>query len=117
MRMIRYNKMIVGGSSILELSEYKSRQGKETSTQELAKEMAKKSKRWTIDGEDTIGWTYSLYELLRALRNEDYNIFIHLRSREYSYDFLRSVTLTDDILDLCDELTDSCGFEFNLRGA
>ena len=77
--------------------------------------MFKKSNNWIIAGTEPIEWTYTLYELLRALRDQG-DVFIRLKSNEFGYDFLRNVTVTDDILDLCDEFVGKSGKLINVRG-
>ena len=115
MRIIKYDKMIAGSPSILELSDFKGCQGKEIATAELARDMFKKSNSWIIAGTEPIEWTYTLYELLRALRDQG-DVFVRLKSNEYGYDFLRNITVTDDILDLCDEFVGKSGKLINVRG-
>ena len=115
MRIIRYNKMTIGNPSVLELSDFKGCRGKQMTTQELANKMIKRSSMWIIEGVEPIGWTYALYELLRALKSKGATS-IRLISNEYGYDFLRSITVTDDILDLCDEFVGQNNKLINVRG-
>lgn len=119
MKTIRYSKMVIGGSnqcSTLILSSCESRQFKETYTTRLAEEMLKKSKSWIIDGEEVLDQVNALYELLRELkRGASYDVFIHLKTNHYDYWFMRGISVTDSILDLCDVLTDKHKTPLDLR--
>lgn len=120
MKQIRYKAMIVGGSSqcsILQLSDYESRQEKIQTTKSLAEDMLNKSLKWIIDGEETFSQLSALWELVKFLRSKNGNVFIHLKTHNYSYYFLRCTSLTDEILDFCDVLTDKNGISINLKEA
>lgn len=110
MKTIRYENMIVGSSnqsSILRLSDYESCQFKEVTAHSLAEDMFKKSNVWIIDGEEVLNQVGALWELLKELRELSKNqIFIHLVTHHYDYWFMRSTSITDEILDMCDVLTD-----------
>ena len=117
MKTIRYDSMVMGGSNsygILRLSDYMSRQSQNISTTELANKMLNKNKRWIIDGEEVLEQAGSLLELLRELK-KDKETFIHLKTNHYDYWFMRSTSATDEILDLCDILTDSHNKTLNLK--
>ena len=118
MRTIRYDDMIIGGSnqcSTLKLSDCGSHQGKEITTCELGKMMLDKSDSWVIEGDEPIKWTYSLYELLSFIKSENGKAFVHLKTNNYDYYFLRSTSITDEILDMCDVLTDKRHNSIDLR--
>lgn len=118
MRQIRYETMVVGDSnqcSTLRLSDYESRQEKYMTTYELGKYMLKKSHNWIIDGEEIFSQVGALLELLRYMRDECDDLFIHLVTNHYNYYFLRCTSLTDEILDCCDVLTDKDGNTIDLR--
>lgn len=120
MKTIRYDSMVIGGSnqcSILRLSDYKSHQFKEETTSNLANKMIKKSKQWIIDGEEVLNQVSSVWELLKELRinDKERELFIHLKTNHYDYWFMRSTSVTDDILDLCDVLTDKSHNSLDLR--
>jgi len=109
MRQIRYEAMIVGGSSqcsILRLSDYESRHEKSQNTEALAEEMLNRSMNWIIDGKEVFTQVSALWELVKYLRNKNNEVFIHLKTNNYNYYFLRCASLTDEILDCCDVLTD-----------
>lgn len=118
MRQIRYEAMIAGGSSqcsILRLSDYKSRHEKSQNTEALAEEMLDRSMNWIIDGVEVFSQVSALWELVRYLRNKNNDVFIHLKTHNYSYYFLRCASLTDEILDCCDVLTDKDRANIDLR--
>lgn len=119
MKTIRYSKMVVGGSnqcSTLILSNCESHQFKEIYPPQLAQLMLEKSKSWVIDGEEVLDQVNSLYELLKELKKKSsHEVFIHLKTKHYDYWFMRSMSLTDDILDLCDVLTDKNNNCLDLR--
>lgn len=118
MRQIRYEAMIVGGSSqcsILRLSDYESRHEKSQNTEALAEEMLDRSMNWIIDGAEIFNQINALLELVRYLRNKNSKVFIHLKTHNYNYYFLRCVSLTDEILDCCDVLTDKNEINIDLR--
>lgn len=119
MRQIRYEKMIVGDSnqcSVLRLSDCESRQEKCMTTSELGRYMLEKSHNWVIDGEEIFNQVTGLWELLKYMRGKENNdLFIHLKTHHYNYYFLRCASLTDEILDLCDVLTDKDGINIDLR--
>lgn len=118
MRQIRYEAMIVGGSSqcsILRLSDYESRHEKSQDTEVLAEEMLDRSMNWIIDGAEVFNQINALLELVRYLRNKSSEVFIHLKTHNYNYYFLRCVSLTDEILDCCDVLTDKNEINIDLR--
>lgn len=118
MRQIRYEAMIVSGSSqcsILRLSDYESRHEKSQNTEALAKEMLDRSMNWIIDGVEVFSQVSALWELVRYLRNKNNDVFIHLKTHNYNYYFLRCASLTDEILDCCDVLTDKDRANIDLR--
>ena len=118
MRQIRYEAMIVGGSSqcsILRLSDYESRHEKSQNTETLAEEMLDRSMNWIIDGVEVFSQVSALWELVRYLRNKNNDVFIHLKTHNYNYYFLRGTSLTDEILDCCDVLTDKDRVNIDLR--
>ena len=118
MRQIRYEAMIVGGSnqcSILRLSDYESRHEKSQDTEVLAEEMLDRSMNWIIDGAEIFNQINALLELVRYLRNKNSEVFIHLKTHNYNYYFLRCASLTDEILDCCDVLTDKNEINIDLR--
>ena len=91
MRQIRYEAMIVGGSSqcsILRLSDYESRHEKSQNTEALAEEMLDRSMNWIIDGAEVFSQVSALWELVRYLRNKNNDVFIHLKTHNYNYYFL-----------------------------
>ena len=107
MKTIRYSKMVIGGSnqcSTLILSSCGSHQSNEMYTTQLAELMLKKSKNWIIDGEEVLDQVTSLYELLKELKKEN--------SQEV---FMRGISVTDSILDMCDVLTDKHNNSLDLR--
>ena len=115
MRQIRYEAMIVGGSSqcsILRLSDYESRHEKSQNTETLAEEMLDRSMNWIID---VFSQVSALWELVRYLRSKNNDVFIHLKTHNYNYYFLRCASLTDEILDCCDVLTDKDRVNIDLR--
>ncbi len=119
MKTIRYSKMVIGGSnqcSTLTLSSCESHQFKEKGTTQLAELMLDKSKNWIIDGEEVLDQVSGLYELLKELKRENpHEVFIHLKTNHYDYWFMRGISLTDSILDLCDVLTDKHKNSLDLR--
>ncbi len=118
MRQIRYEAMIVGGSSqcsTLRLSDYESRQEKIQTAESLAREMLSRSMNWIIDGKEIFTQINALLELVRCLKKENEDVFIHLKTHNYNYNFLRGASLTDEILDCCDILTDKDGVNIDLR--
>lgn len=119
MKTIRYSKMVIGGSnqcSTLILSSCGSHQSNEMYTAQLAELMLKKSKNWIIDGEEVLDQVTSLYELLKELKKENsQEVFIHLKTKHYDYWFMRGISVTDSILDLCDVLTDKHNNSLDLR--
>lgn len=120
MKTIRYSKMVIGGSnqcSTLILSSCESHQFKENTIPDLVNKMINKSKQWIIEGEEVLDQVSSLWELLKELRASDKNkeLFIHLKTNHYDYWFMRSTSVTDDILDLCDVLTDKSNNSLDLR--
>lgn len=118
MRQIRYEAIIVGGSSqcsILRLSDYESRHEKSQDTETLAEEMLNRSMNWIIDGVEVFSQVSALWELVRYLRNKNNDVFIHLKTHNYNYYFLRCTSLTDEILDCCDVLTDKNRVNIDLR--
>lgn len=119
MKTIRYSKMVIGGSnqcSTLILSSCGSHQSNEMYTTQLAELMLKKSKNWIIDGEEVLDQVTSLYELLKELKKENsQEVFIHLKTKHYDYWFMRGISVTDSILDMCDVLTDKHNHSLDLR--
>lgn len=118
MRMIRYESMIAGGSnqcSTLRLSSYESRQEKESTTEELSHNMALISDKWIIDGDEIFTQINALWELVKFLRDNNKDIFIHIKTHHYGYGFLRCASMTDEILDYCDVLTDKDENMIDLR--
>ena len=119
MKTIRYSKMVIGGSnqcSTLILSSCGNHQSNEMYTTQLAKLMLDKSKNWIIDGEEVLDQVSGLYELLKELKKENsHEVFIHLKTNHYDYWFMRGISLTDSILDLCDVLTDKHKNSLDLR--
>ena len=88
MRQIRYEAMIVGGSSqcsILRLSDYESRHEKSQNTETLAEEMLDRSMNWIIDGVEVFSQVSALWELVRYLRSKNNDVFIHLKTHNYNY--------------------------------
>lgn len=120
MQTIRYDSMVIGGSnqsSTLVLSDYESHCGKEDDAYLLGLMMAKKSQAWIIDGDEPIKWLKALLELLKGIRDgqKKERIFIKLKSK-YTYFYLKSASLTNDILDYCDVLTND-DVNIDLRAA
>ncbi|MBQ2871553.1 hypothetical protein IJE86_07620 [bacterium] len=119
MKTIRYSKMVIGGSnqcSTLILSSCESHQSNEMYTTQLAELMLKKSKNWIIDGEEVLDQVTSLYELLKELKKgNSQEVFIHLKTKHYDYWFMRGISVTDSILDMCDVLTDKHNNSLDLR--
>ena len=119
MKTIRYSKMVIGGSnqcSTLILSSCESHQSNEMYTTQLAELMLKKSKNWIIDGEEVLDQVTSLYELLKELKKgNSQEVFIHLKTKHYDYWFMRGISVTDNILDMCDVLTDKHNNSLDLR--
>lgn len=119
MRTIRYSEMIAGGSNqcnTLILSNCESHQYNQINTYQLAQKMLRKSKNWIIDGEEVLDQARGLLELLRELKeNSSQNVFIHLKTKHYDYCFMRGISVTDDILDLCDIMTDKNNQCIDLR--
>lgn len=118
MYMIRYSKMVVGSrnqSSVIELSNYNDCQYMELTTYQLGDLMLKYSDSWIIDGEP-FNQISAIYDLLKYLRAHSKNIFIHIKSANYDYWTLRGISKTDEILDMCNVLTDRSGKEIKLGG-
>ena len=118
MYMIRYSKMVVGSrnqSSVIELSNYNDCQYMELTTYQLGDLMLKYSNSWIIDGEP-FNQISAIYDLLKYLRAHGKNIFIHIKSANYDYWTLRGTSKTDEILDMCNILTDRSGKEIKLGG-
>ncbi len=119
MKTIRYSKMVIGGSnqcSTLILSSCGSHQFKEIYPTQLAQLMLEKSKSWIIDGEEVLDQVNGLLELLKELKKgHTQDVFIHLKTNHYDYWFMRSISMTDDILDFCDVLTDKNKHSLDLR--
>lgn len=119
MKTIRYSKMVIGGSnqcSTLILSSCMSRQSNEMYATQLAKLMLDKSKSWIIDGEEVLDQVSGLYELLKELKKgNSQEVFIHLKTKHYDYWFMRGISVTDSILDMCDVLTDKHNNSLDLR--
>ena len=117
MYMIRYSKVVVGSrnqSSVIELSNYNDCQYIESTTSQLGDMMLKYSKSWIIDGEP-FGQISAVYDLLKYLRAHEHGLFIHIKSANYDYWTLRGTSKTDEILDMCNLLTDRSGKEITLR--
>lgn len=117
MRIIRYSSMVVGSRDqcgTLELSNYEDCHHKQETTHQLGEEMLKRSNAWIIRGEP-FKQISALYELIEYLRENGKNVFIHIKSPNYDYSMLRSTSKTDEILDMCDVLTDRSGATIDLR--
>lgn len=117
MRMIRYSKMVIGSRDqcgTLELSNYDDCHHKQETTCQLAEKMLKKANAWIIDGEP-FKQISALYELIEYIREKGDHTFIHIKSHIYDYSVLRSTSTTDEILDMCDVLTDKNGVPMDLR--
>lgn len=115
MCLIRYDSLTIGGRShcgVLKLSDCNDRL---LPAWELAKMMLSKSKRWTIEGKEPFNQINALYELVRCLKERNRDVLIHIKSYTYNYTLLRCASKTDEILDMCDYLTDTSGSKINLR--
>ena len=115
MRIIRYDSLVVGSHDqcgVLRLSDCDDCR---ISTWELGKIMLDKAKAWIIEGYEPFKQINALYELLKYLNENEKNVFIHIKSYTYSYMTLRSASTTDEILDMCDILTDINGIPIDLR--
>lgn len=117
MRIIRYSNMVVGSHDqcgTLELSNYDDCRHEQKTTYQLGEEMLERANAWIISGEP-FKQISALYELVKYLRENGKNIFIHIKSPNYDYSMLRSTSKTDEILDMCDVLTDRSGVTIDLR--
>lgn len=117
MRMIRYSEMVVGSHDqcgTLELSNYDDCLHEQKTTHQLGEEMLERANAWIIEGEP-FKQISALYELLKYLKENGDHTFIHIKSKIYDYSVLRSASKTDEILDMCDVLTDKNGVPIDLR--
>lgn len=73
--------------------------------------------KWIIEGDEPFWQIDALYGLLKYLRERNKNIFIYIKSSNFSYYTLRNISMTDEILDMCDVLFDISGSKINLREA
>lgn len=115
MCLIRYDSLTIGSRShcgVLKLSDCNDCL---LPTWELGKMMLAKSKKWIIEGEEPFNQINALYELVKYLRNESRDVLIHIKSYTYNYTLLRCASKTDELLDMCDYLTDTSGSKINLR--
>ena len=115
MNMIRCNRMVVGSHNLIELSNYNDCQYMEMPINQLGDIMIQYGDSWIIDGEP-FGQISAIYELLKYLRAQKHDLFIHIKSANYDYWTLRGTSKTDEILDMCNVLTDRSGKEIELGG-
>lgn len=109
MYTLRYGKIKVKGDrGILKLS----RGNKCKTTGYLSKMMLERADSWVIEGDEPFNQTNALCELLTMIRGGERNVEIHLKSHTYDYETLKSISKTDEILDMCTTFTDRSGKRF-----